>query len=1233
MIGSRAICGYGSVAVLSALIGLISLAPAQTPPAAQAQAPRKLPPDDERRVEALNKTIDDLRRQGKFAEARDLARDRAMLLEKALGSDDWRTADAGQEVQTLATIAALPEEGRVVMAAAALSKAQADALDARAQHRDAEVIWRRLADDSRRWLGEDHFYTATSYNSLATNLGAQGRYAEAEPLLRKSLDIRLKALGESHLDTATGYNNLATNLNDQGRYAEAEPLHRKAMDIYLKTLGESHFNTAVGYNNLAHNLASQGRNDEAEPLFRKSLNVRIKAFGEGHPNTARGYTNLGMNLNAQGRYAAADSLLRKGLDIRLKALGQEHRDSAEAYNNLAYNLDHQGRYAEAEPLFRKALDIRLKALGQDHPETAEGYNNLATNLNSQGRYTEAESLHRKALDIYLKALGEGQRETAHGYSNLATDLNSQGRYTEAEPLYRKALGIYLKALGESHSDTARGYNNLAAILRAQGRYAEAEPLYRKALDIRLKSLGQRHSATAQSNNNLATILNFQGRYTDAEPFHRKALDIYSEALGEDHPETVQGYNNLAYNLDAQGRTLEAIVAWEAAARGFQRSLHGLASSGVARAQATKISPLSPLTIALARQGHPRQAWTCWEAGLGRGVLDDLSARSLRPLTPDQRDREGNLLERLQAIDEQIGKLAGKTSRNKNDDRRLEQLRHDRSAAEGLYVEFARDLEVQHGAFVGKPAELKDVQAAIPIDTALVGWVDVRPPGTLSSHHWVCVVRRESEPVWVKIAGTGPDQAWVKTDDERTAALRAALVGNNPDWRELAARVAVQRIGPLRDHLAGIRRLVVLPSPDLAGVPVEALLVAWDNAPDVPVSYVPSGTMLATLSKPRPDGRGPPRLLALGDPAFPPAESDKPLPSPPTHGIAILAVASNGPADLAGIKGGDVLLEYNSTALKTASDLKTVPAEAGPTRIPVKFWRNGEMRSIEVAAGKLGINHNPGRTAAEIVLAWREASAILKPMIRGDAWEPLPGTRREVGAIAGLFPKEQVTTLLGRQANEPALQELATTGALKQYRFIHLATHGRADATIAMNSALFLSPDSDDSTDPLSVLDTDGRITAQQIAYTWNLDAELVVLSACQTGLGRAAGGEGYLGFAQALFAKGARSVVLSLWEVDDKATSLLMSRFYQNLLGCREGLTKPLAKAVALAEAKSWLRGLTEEKVGVAVEALSRGAARPLGAAVDTAPAPQSSSAAAVKPPPFAHPYYWAAFVLIGDSD
>jgi CHAT domain-containing protein len=148
---------------------------------------------------------------------------------------------------------------------------------------------------------------------------------------------------------------------------------------------------------------------------------------------------------------------------------------------------------------------------------------------------------------------------------------------------------------------------------------------------------------------------------------------------------------------------------------------------------------------------------------------------------------------------------------------------------------------------------------------------------------------------------------------------------------------------------------------------------------------------------------------------------------------------------------------------------------------------------------------------------------------------------------------------------------------------------------------------------------------------WTLDADLVTLSACETGLGKYTKGEGFMGFAQALLLAGSRSVCLSLWQVDDAATALLMDRFYANLLGQRDGLTKPLGKAEALAEAKRWLRTLPRaeavQRAATLTGGVERGKGRP---ALPPSPAVPETTG---DEPPYAHPFYWAAFVLVGDKE
>ena len=207
---------------------------------------------------------------------------------------------------------------------------------------------------------------------------------------------------------------------------------------------------------------------------------------------------------------------------------------------------------------------------------------------------------------------------------------------------------------------------------------------------------------------------------------------------------------------------------------------------------------------------------------------------------------------------------------------------------------------------------------------------------------------------------------------------------------------------------------------------------------------------------------------------------------------------------------------------------------------------------------------------------------------------LAGSRAEIAAIAGAASSSDV--LLGPDASEQRLVRLADSNNLRSYPFIHLATHAIVDARQPERSCLILSQvDLPDALEAAKKGERiyDGRLTVQEILREWKLDADLVTLSACETALGQQISGEGIVGFAHAFLQAGARSLLVSLWKVDDQATSLLMTRFYDNLWQRHQ------AKATALREAKKWLREYEDE-------------------------AGQR---------PYEHPYFWSAFVLIGERD
>ncbi len=202
-----------------------------------------------------------------------------------------------------------------------------------------------------------------------------------------------------------------------------------------------------------------------------------------------------------------------------------------------------------------------------------------------------------------------------------------------------------------------------------------------------------------------------------------------------------------------------------------------------------------------------------------------------------------------------------------------------------------------------------------------------------------------------------------------------------------------------------------------------------------------------------------------------------------------------------------------------------------------------------------------------------------------SWESLPFSRREVEQVTQLFPAEAARSYLGREATEERAK-------VAQARILHFAVHGYFDDRIPLNSALALT-----IPEELGENRDNGLLQAWEIFESVRLDADLVVLSACASGLGQELGGEGLIGLTRAFQYAGARTVAATLWNVDDQATAELMARFYRHL---RAG--KPKDEALQAAQIEL-IRGPIE--------------------VADEAGKKMEIDASA--------PYYWAAFQILGD--
>ncbi len=384
-------------------------------------------------------------------------------------------------------------------------------------------------------LGEEHPDYANSLNSLGNLYHKLSNYKLAEHYYKQALEIRKKALGKEHPIYAESLNNLSVLYTDMGDYKTAENYNKQSLELFKKVLGEQHPDYASSLNNLGLLYSDMGDFKSAEQYCKQALEIRKKTLGVEHPNYASSLNNLGLLFANTGDYKVAEHYYKQSLQITKKALGEEHPDYANSLNNLGLLYANTGDYKAAESYYKQSLEIRKKVLGEEHPDYAKCLGNLGNLFYEMGDYKAAETYWKQSSEILKKVLGEQHPVYATSINNLGILYNRLRDYKAAERCYRQVLEIQKKALGEEHPDYASSLINLGNLFFAMGDYKNAEPYYKQSLEIRKKVFGEVHPDYAESLNNLGILYKKLGDYKAAEQNYEEALEIQKKALGEGHP--------------------------------------------------------------------------------------------------------------------------------------------------------------------------------------------------------------------------------------------------------------------------------------------------------------------------------------------------------------------------------------------------------------------------------------------------------------------------------------------------------------------------------------------------------------------------------------------------------------------------------------------------------------------------------------------------------------------------
>jgi CHAT domain-containing protein/Flp pilus assembly protein TadD len=993
------------------------------------------------------------------------------------------------------------------------------------------------------------------------------------------------ALAASPVEEATALSIQAGTLYRQGRAAEAIALAEQVLVIREKKLGPDHPDTAKSVNNLAVFYDTIGDYAKAELLYLRALAIQERILGLEHPDTLISLNNLAVLYNTTGTYAKAEQLLLRALAIQERILGPEHPDTATSLNNLASGYYFSGAYTKAEPLLLRALAIAEKALGSDHTDTAQSLCNLAELYRVTGAYAKAESLFLRALAIALKVQGAEHPDTATSMNNLAGLYYSTGAYARAEALFQRALTIREEILGTDHPDTAKSVNNLAVLYEASGDSAKAETLYLRAVAIWEKALGPEHPDIAIGLDNLAILYEATGAYAKAEPLHLRALTIREKALGQDHPDTALSLNNLALYYYTTG-------AYD------------------------KAEPLFRLTKSVSEKvlgpNYQNTAVILGNSANFYWAQGDF-AQSL-PISVRVREIYEINITRLVQI--------GTEERRRQ---YLATLDHSADVSYSL-VDPAPEARAL-GATAVLQLKGRVLDATADAQARLRQRLDAPGQALLTELQQVVAQRGQ-------LTLTGPGKrnpsAWKQQLDvfaQNQEHLEMELANRSREFQQALQPVTLQRVQAalrVRDVLIEWTRYQPF---NPKGQKVEqrwgapryaAYLIASDQPPEVvdlgPADAIEAATQRMQQALQRPSGDPRPtearelhRLVMqplLAPLARLQAQPGQVLLSP-DGALNLVPLAA-----LVDSENRYLGERYALSYLSSGRDLLKLQDIAAP-RSGITVMANPDYDQAD-QSGQTG--PTPANTTAAAKADANQRAADLDRS--GMTFKPLPGTAGEAKLLQQLFalPAGQVAT--GPTATEARLKRVSGPSIL------HIATHGffltdppQADSAGAAASqrGLLVSRlrdvESDDGSfaanrrqglgeNPLlrsglalaganqrqSEGGEDGILTAAEAAQLDLEGTQLVVLSACQTGTGDVVNGEGVYGLRRALVLAGAQSQLVSLWNVNDAATERLMGEYYRRL-------QKGEGRAQALRSAQDVIRAN----------------------------------------PATAHPYYWAAFIPVGD--
>lgn len=981
-------------------------------------------------------------------------------------------------------------------------------------------------------VGTMHPKYCNALNALGVTYEHMGGYQEAIRLGEEAITIQKQLTGELDPDYSLYLTNLAVSYSNSGQVIKSIKYYEEAIRINKSLFGEKHPNNILPLINLSTSCGKIGEYQKSIEYAEEAIGIITMFEGENNLPYATCLNNIGNCYYHLGKYEEALSALNHSLIIKRNLLNESHPDISATIINISSVLFEQGEYNSAISILEEQAEKIKSLYGAYNDEYVVILNNLAVLYSEIGDPFLALETNYKVLNIRKKSLSKSHPDYLQSLVNISMDYVNIGQNDKALEALQECEENYL-ASGESFpSIEGNLYNNLAVCYSANNDHLKAIDYYKKALALNKFSYGETSLNCAKILDNIAVNYSILNDYQNSLSYGNQSLEILLDLFGEDNSNTAQALGSLSWMYFKKGETQKA---------------YDLGKKQIKILENNDVSN-SPIFI------EPYMDMFVFSTGIGKAEeglwylqrsmeleMEDVK-HAFRHLSVSQKDSYWNIRSMLHTK----AQLALFSCANTNGPSNLtEQTYNAILLSKGLLL--SSEIGFRDAVLRSNDDVLKENFFKLQNDKLVLNQLMAKPNN---------------------------DEAWTKIDS----------LGKSIEIRER------QILDLVKDYTTNFSAIEI---------EFDSLVTQLDNN-DVIVEFaengLPQGGYYAFIIRENWDT---PLCIELGA-----SENKHPL-SFNEYQISqindeyyqfVWSAVDNyinegddvyfSPDGLLQQLSIEILKDslgrmacekYNLKRISSSRQICKKNEEVGYSSAALFGGIIYDLDAKDMVANS-SIFHD------EHFIATR---GLITDTINRAGWGYLSGTKEEIDQIDVLMKSHGVSTNIYSEMNGSEEAFKALSG--KHITIIHIATHGfffkdeeakkkpyfetifdgeksedannslkRSGLIMAGGQNAWLGDNLPDNVE-------DGVLLAEEIAVMDLSGTDLVVLSACETGLGDITS-DGVFGLQRAFKMAGVQTLVMSLWKVDDNATSLMMQSFYEHLLS---GMSKREAFNLAQAAVRA----------------------------------------------------------------